>query len=181
MTPRSWGIGHRIAHRDERLEPLHQRHRPLLEDLGQGLASDELHREGRGPLLGPFQAVDRHDVRVIELRGHLGFGQEARRQGPVARNVTADDLERDDAAEIEVVRREDIAHAARADVADDIEVLGCLGPGLATADGASVGDRHALFGKLRHRTRVDRVGDAVLDFLQGARRPLWKSRARWHR
>lgn len=60
---------------------------------------------------------DRHDVRVVDLRGHPRFVREAAPEGVVAGALGGDQLERDRTVQAQVLRGVDDGHAAAADQA----------------------------------------------------------------
>ena len=62
-----------------------------------------------------FEPVDRRDVGMIERRKHARFALEARQPIGIERNAARQDLQRDVAAELRVVRAIDLAHPADAE------------------------------------------------------------------
>ena len=66
-----------------------------------------------------LKAVDRADVLMIERREDLGFAAEARDALRVSGEQGRQDLDRDLAFELRVLRAIDLAHAARAERGDD--------------------------------------------------------------
>ena len=93
----------------------------LLDHLRQALAFDELHRV---VVDAAFDAdgVDGDDVRVVERGGGAGFVLEAGQLLLVEHRGERQDLQRDAAAERELLGLVDDAHAAAAELAEDAEV-----------------------------------------------------------
>ena len=103
----------------------------LVDERGERLAAHELHRDvvHRVRVGIPRRAhhvladlVDRHDVRVAERRGRLGFEHEAPDAVLALHQVGRQDLERDVALEGLVLGQVHLAHAARAERGDDAVV-----------------------------------------------------------
>ena len=78
------------------------------------LALDEL-EDQEADAVRFFEAVDRADVRVIQRGEHPRLALEAREAIRVARERAGQDLDRDVAPELRVVRLVHLAHAARAE------------------------------------------------------------------
>ncbi len=90
-----------------------------LEQLGQGVALDQLHRE-EGPAVGEgAELVDGDDAGVLELAADLRLLDEAADHVGVVAVVIAQDLQCHVAAEVRVAALEDGAHAAAGDLAVD--------------------------------------------------------------
>jgi hypothetical protein len=106
-----------------------------LEQLGQGVALDQLHGE-EGPAVGEgAQLVDGDDAGVLELAADLGLLDEAADHLGILAEVVAEDLQGDVAAEVGVAALEDRAHAALGDLAvDAVADRGVGGVGAAGAD-----------------------------------------------
>ncbi len=86
---------------------------PELFELGaQRAAVDELHHEVHPDLGRRSEVVDRHDVRMLEVRDRARLAQKAVRHPRVGEQVVADDLERHGSIERQVGRAVDGAHAA---------------------------------------------------------------------
>ena len=106
-------------------------HGPQLVDRGlQRLAVDVLHRVVVDAVL-LADGEDRHDVRMVQLGGRLGFVAEAGDLPLVEHRGERQDLERHAAVERNLLGLVDDAHAAAADLADDLVVADLLGGGLA--------------------------------------------------
>ena len=82
------------------------------DQLAERLAFDQLHGVGRPSARRDLEAVDRDDVRMIELRGHLHLAHEARAGRPVVRDLERQLLERHAAKQLDVAGDVDRAHAA---------------------------------------------------------------------
>ena len=89
--------------------------------LGQALALDELHRVVVDAALAA-DGVDRDDVRVVERGGGAGFVLEAGELLLVEHRGERQHLQRDAAAERDLLGLVDDAHAAAAQLAEDAEV-----------------------------------------------------------
>ena len=101
------------------LEQLAQRQRLLPERLAQRAALDQLHRDvERAAFVA--DVVHRHDVRVVERRGGAGLALEALAAVCVRRELGPQALDRDLAPEPRVARAVDLAHASRAERAQDL-------------------------------------------------------------
>ena len=79
----------------------------------QRVALDQLQHQGRR-VAGVFETVDRPDVRMIERREQSCFAFEARQPIGIGRERRRQDLDRDVAPELRVVRAIHLAHPARA-------------------------------------------------------------------
>ena len=129
----------------------------LPEDLVERRPVDQLHGvEVRAVLLAG--GVDRHDVGVVQLGRRLGLAAEALHGVGGQAQPAAEDLEGHLAVERDLARLVDDAHAAAADLADDLEVAEPL-PARRTANHR--GHRSAL-----HTSRVLSIQPACL-------RPAW--------
>src|SRR4051812_1028611 len=94
------------------------------EPVAEGASLHELHREIRDPAGVHGELVNRDDVRVLELPGHLSLGNEAVAVEGLARVVLVETLECDVAQQIAVGRRMDVPHATARELAVDNEVWG---------------------------------------------------------
>ena len=105
-----------LHHRELVLERLQL---PLRQQLAQVLALEQLHGHvGHAALLA--EVVDRDDVGVVEPGRGLRLVLEALAGAWVLAQLAEHDLDRDVAPEHGVVGAEDLAHGARADLADDL-------------------------------------------------------------
>ena len=73
-------VGHRLADLEE--DPQHARLiggriGPRVQEIGQGAALDQLHREVGAAVGEGAQLVDRHDARMLQLAGDLRLLDEA--------------------------------------------------------------------------------------------------------
>jgi hypothetical protein len=84
----------------------------------------ELHREVRHAVRIDRELVDRNDVRVLELSGHLRFGDEAVPVERLARVVLVEPLQRDLPEEVSIRRRVHVAHAAASELTVDHQMRG---------------------------------------------------------
>ncbi len=101
--------GERLLHRQgARLEPLGKR-RPL----------DQLHDQA-AYAAGFFEAKDRGDVRMLELREDLRFALEARQALLILRESRWQDLDRDFALQARVDRAVYLSHSAFAELGGDL-------------------------------------------------------------
>ena len=76
-------VGHRLADLLENPQKPRQvvrRRCPRSQQLGQGPALDQLHREVRAAVAESPQLVDRHDARMLKLAGDLRFLDEPAHQ-----------------------------------------------------------------------------------------------------
>ena len=107
------------------------------DQLLQRAPVEELHRDVVGALR-LAAVVDRDDVRMGEPGGVLRLAPEALHERVVRRVAVVEDLDRDAAAELLVLREVDVRHAARAQLPLDAVA--------AVEDGADqrVGDGHVL-------------------------------------
>ena len=100
---------------------------PVLQALAERLALEQLHRGVDGALLAA-EVVDGEDVRVGEGGDRLRLALEAGERVRVLGEVPRQDLHRDVALELGVARAEHDAHAALAELGDDL-VRSEAGPG----------------------------------------------------
>ena len=145
------------------------------DQVGEVLALDELHGVVVDAALAA-DGVDRHDVRVVQLRRRLGLVLEALQLPGVQRRRERQHLEGDAPAQRQLHRLVDDAHAAAADLADDAEIAERLrraGASVAGVDGA----RRSAAGAVNHvegvevrRQLVGEVGEAA-DELAAVRPP----------
>ena len=87
----------------------------LADYLGEAAALDELHAEIMLAVLGA-DLVDGQDVRVIEVGGGLGLGAKAAHVGGRSQVPRQNHFERHVAAQADLPRLEDDAHAAAGDL-----------------------------------------------------------------
>ena len=87
----------------------------VLEDGLQRAALHELHRVKRAALVVRTEVVDRHDVRMRQLREHGGLAHEAPAFLLRGRRPELHHLERDGAGELRVVHLHHMAHAPAPD------------------------------------------------------------------
>ncbi len=99
-------------------ERVGNRERPLREALLEREALDELH-DDRAPVADLLEPVDVRDERMIERREHLGFAFEPRQPIRIVHDRVGKDLDRDLTVEPGITRAVDLAHATRAERADD--------------------------------------------------------------
>ncbi len=90
----------------------------FLQDLVESQALDELHHVIGQPLVFA-DAEDRHDVGVVQPGRRAGLPLEPLLGPGVHQELTGQDLQRDVAAERDLLGLVDDAHAAAADLADD--------------------------------------------------------------
>ena len=96
----------------------------------------EGHGDEHAAVLAFSDLVDGADVGVVEDRGGLGLVDEALAGLGVVRELGREELERDGAAELEIVGLVDDAHSAPADLAEDAVLAGDNRPG-----GKAAGER----------------------------------------
>jgi hypothetical protein len=120
----------RVGQRDGDLQQIGERHPRFRNVLRQRLAFHELHRDEEEPLVF-FDGVDGDDAGMVERGDGAGFAFEAGAPVGVAGRLARQHFERDLASELEVVGEKDLAHAARAERADDA----VMGQGLANHGG----------------------------------------------
>jgi hypothetical protein len=99
-------------------ERVRQRQRPGSDPIGQRRPVDQLQHEGVRRA-GVFEPVDVPDVWVIELGEDLRLAAEAPQAIGIGGERVGQDLQRDVAVELGVLRPVDLPHAARADGSDD--------------------------------------------------------------
>ena len=101
--------------------------RGSAQQRGQGAALDQLHGEV-GPAVAELaQLVDRHDARMLELAADLRLLDEAADQLGIVVVLFEQDLDGQVAAQVGVAALEDGAHAAAADLAQELVAAGVLG------------------------------------------------------
>ncbi len=121
---------HRLGHRADRLDEAHPRPAARVRSPGparggrvygvddgiEGLAGDLTHRVEDRAVRQPPDVVDRHDGGVLQLGGDLGLLAEAGlERGDVGEAVGADDLERHDPPQVQILDPPHRAHAALPD------------------------------------------------------------------
>jgi hypothetical protein len=115
------GVGHRLAHLGEDAQEPPQvllRVGPLAQQLGQGVALDQFHRE-EGLVVGESpQLVDRGDAGMLELPGNLRLLEEAADQLGAIAVFVQQHLDRQFPAELGVASFEDGPHAPAADLVE---------------------------------------------------------------
>ena len=127
MRDRARRAVHRAADVGRALRGRDAAHGPQLVDGGlERFAVDVLHRVVVDAVL-LADGEHGHDVRVMELGGRLGFVAEAGDLPLVEHRGEGQHLERDAAIERLLVGLVDDAHAAAADLADDLVVADLLG------------------------------------------------------
>jgi hypothetical protein len=144
-------------------------------EVGRGIAAafvDELHRDEHAPLVHA-DIPDRDDVGVAELRERLRLTHEPSAAAAVAAPVVAfapeQQLERDLAVELRIVRRIHDTHRTRAelgehDVAPDGRAARRIvrGGGLRASGGRRTSGRHRARCRRRHRVQSHPLGFAEL-------------------
>ncbi len=86
--------------------------------FAQGFAVDKLHRDVVGAVaLADF--VDMRDVGMVERRGPLCLAHKALHAITTRRHFSGQDLQRDSAIELGVLRQVNLTHPAFADLGDD--------------------------------------------------------------
>ncbi len=116
----------RLAHLEEVAHeptPVGRRVRPVGQEGGQRVPVDELHGEVRPPVGEPAQVVDRYDPRVLELAAQLGLLDEPLHDPRTVREVGAEHLERQVAAEVAIPTSEDHAHPAAGQLPEELVAL----------------------------------------------------------
>ncbi len=151
----------RLADAADQLGGLAGLQRTFGQALGEAFSFDEAHREIVLALVLP-DLVDRHDARMIEFGGSLGFDIKAADGIVVGELACQDHLQGDLAVEAHLTRLEDDAHAAACELADDFVVaevanaiwILCVplaGRGVAEVDGGfPVRCRDCLRGEIVH-------------------------------
>ena len=130
-------LGVRVRDRVGHGDHLRQQRQPLreirrrLDHLVEPLTRHLLHRVERQPVAARAGAIDRHDRRMLQARGHLRLALEAPAE-IVA--IDRDQLERDRATEPRARRGEHRAHAAGADLPVDRVPLGLVDERVALCD-----------------------------------------------
>src|SRR5262245_36587671 len=100
--------------------------RALGEQRGERAALHELHRE-IGPLVREqAELVDGHDAGMLELAADLRLLDEAFQQLRFFRELLAQNLHRDVAAEVAVAALQDDSHAAARDLAEELVAAATL-------------------------------------------------------
>jgi hypothetical protein len=100
---------------------LGRRQRAARELRAERLAVDELHHDEREPI-DLVDLVDRADVRMAHRRGAAGFAEEQPLVALVGEVARREDLDRHVTPQLLVERFVDHAHAALAELRDDVEV-----------------------------------------------------------
>ena len=149
------GVGERIAGGEQEVDRPFRGHRAgLLDQRLEVAALEELHHVVEHAVVADAEVVEDDGVRRRQHRRRLRLaleaaqGREAERVVPAIGSVGADQLDRRRAPEHPVPRGPDLAHATRADLAD--QLIGAHAPGLGDAAReeehaarAGVGDAHA--------------------------------------
>ena len=107
---------------DEERELLVEADRPALGEVAERDAVHVLHGEVV-VALARSHVVSLHDVRVIEPRRGPRLRHEPIDEVVVEGELRVEDLERDDAVEVELARREDERHGAAPERRDDLVAL----------------------------------------------------------
>ena len=126
----------------------------IVQDGLERAALHELHRVEKRRSIFPHDVVDGHDVRMRELREHLGLAQETQAHLRVGIRAGVHDFHGDGAREFRILRGENAAHAAARDLGADAVILraehrrahhrgGLRHRGTVHLDGAVVGGIHA--------------------------------------
>ena len=155
-------IGHRLADlREDAQEPREVvgRRRPRLEQLGEGPAPDQLHREVRAAIGERAQLVHRHDPRMLELAADLRLLDEpADRLGRVPVPLQ-EHLHRQVAAQLAVATDQDGAHATAGDLAEQVQPAGGRrNPGRCRMNDRRRGLLHRRVAEPDPRRLADRIG-----------------------
>jgi hypothetical protein len=108
----------RAGHLHRQVDGLRDGDRAGLQQLLDALALAQLHHDERLAVV-LLDVVDDADVRVVERGGELGLAVEARERRGLGRQPRRQELERDVAAELHVVRAVHDAHAAGAQLGLD--------------------------------------------------------------
>ena len=124
----------------------------LADQVGEVAALDQLHGVVMGAALAA-DGEDRHDVGVVQLRRRLGLVLETLQLAGVQCRRERQHLEGDATAQRQLHRLVDDAHAAAADLADDVKIAEGF-------DGRRIARRRA-----RRRTRPKRAG--AVDHVEG--------------
>jgi len=115
------GVGQTLGDRNAQTWPLLELQRPTADDLAQGAALEQLHRnEWRAVVLADF--VDHGDVGVVQRRGCLGLALKAQPALGIRGQRGRQQLQRDVAVELGVQRFPHQSHAALADALDEAVV-----------------------------------------------------------
>ncbi len=101
------------------------------EQAPERFALDALHDDGEQSFFA-HELVHRHEIRVVERGGGLGFGEEAADGALVAEHAFGEELDGDVPVEFEIEGGVDVAHAAAADAFADAVVAD---PGAGAGDG----------------------------------------------
>ena len=121
--PRAVRLVERVGDLDRDLQRLVERQRTVrsCEARRERLALEILHHEIARALVFA-DVMDRADVRMIQRRNRACFAFEPRAQVGIGRQFRRQDLDRDGAIEARIAGLVDLAHAARAERRDDLEV-----------------------------------------------------------
>src|SRR5262249_25285285 len=145
------GVLHRPRQRLDQLGRLARRRRAGGKAVVQAAALHVGHREVRRPLV-LADLVDRHDVRVVQLRRRLGLAAEALPLRLAGQLAVEDHLHRDGAVEADLAGLPDHAHAAAGDLLQKLVVAqvadaGARGAGGGVEDGPGHGVQALLLGE----------------------------------
>jgi hypothetical protein len=172
--------GQTIGDLSGHLQRIVHRERPALDALGEIFARHQLHHERTGArraIRGGhlLEAVDLRDVRVIERRERSGLALESREAIGIERRGWRADLERHVATELRVACAVHLAHAAGAQLREDL--VGAEGPADHDSDVRwRIGDTRLGLSHVRARARCARHGTrGVTQAARVTPRDIWRS------
>ena len=113
------GAVERVGDLDREAEGLIDRNRAAGDAVGERLAVEKLHHQ-KIALAIATDVVERADVRMIEARDRARLALQSRAELRVRGELGGEDFHRDVAPEARVDGAIDLAHATRADRADDL-------------------------------------------------------------
>jgi hypothetical protein len=108
-----------VAGLERVVDDLAERDRPGADPLPQAFAFEELHGRVHDAVFGA-EIEDGQDVRMREGGDGLGLALEPRERLGILRGRLGEDLDRYDAVQLRVARAVDLAHAARAELRNDL-------------------------------------------------------------
>lgn len=117
-------LGERFGCLQNAIDRERERERPAGDDRPEVAALEEVHHDVRQPVRRLARVEDADDVLGSELHRDLRLADEALVDLSLLRQVRMEELDRDLAPELDVLRRHDGAHAAFADHALDAEASG---------------------------------------------------------